>query len=159
MTLLDSETAQQIEEQNVLKAAHKRRLFVLQEKAAQFGIDTPAHIKTEIEDIERQILTIEATVTKLYIGAARQAEKNLIADTLFSENTETSTESRLAALGRYIMHVEDSLRREIAGVYRTFDIWQSSDTGERVRRQRKLDYFLYIITFLLVVLIIISFVR
>jgi hypothetical protein len=159
MTLLDTETAQQIEEQNLLKAAHKRRLFVLQEKAAQFGFNTPAEIKTEIGDIEHQITVIDATITKLYIAAARQAERNLIGETLFGNDPNTSIESRLAALGRYIMQVEDSLRNEVAGVYRTFDIWRSSDSGERVNRQRRLDYFLYIIVTLLIALIAISLLR
>lgn len=156
MTLLDAETAQQIGDQNALKAVHKRRLFVLQERAAQLGINTPAEVKTEIEDIERQIVAIETTITKLYIGAARQAERNLIGETLFGNDPNTTTESRLAALGRYIMQVEDSLRNDIAGVYRTFDIWRSSDSGERISRQRKLDYFLYIIVFLLFVLIVLA---
>jgi hypothetical protein len=159
MTLLDTETKQQIDEQNKLKAAHKSRLLVLQESAARFGYHTPAEVRTEIDDIERQLQTIDATITKLYIAAARQAERELIGNTLFGDDPNTSTDNRLSALGRYIMQVEDSLRNEIAGVYRTFDIWRSSDSGERINRQRKLDYFLYIIVVLLIVLIVISLLR
>lgn len=159
MSLIDSETAQQLDEQNRLKAAHKKRLFVLQEKAAHLGINTPAEIRTEIEQIEQQVIAIETTITKLYIASARQAERNLIGETLFGDDHSNSTDNRISALGRYIMQVEDSLRNEIAGVYIIFDRWRSTDNDERIRRQKRLDYTLYAIILLIIILIVISIWR
>jgi hypothetical protein len=40
---------------------HKRRLQILKEKAAQFGISTPPEILTEIEDIESKLKELEQT--------------------------------------------------------------------------------------------------
>ncbi|MCB0046913.1 MAG: CHAT domain-containing protein [Caldilineaceae bacterium] len=43
-----------------LLSAHRRRLQALELQAASFGLLTPPHISTEIEDIRREIAAIEA---------------------------------------------------------------------------------------------------
>lgn len=43
-----------------LRIAHQKRLQILELQAANFGLSTPPHILTEIEDIQRQISSIDA---------------------------------------------------------------------------------------------------
>jgi hypothetical protein len=116
-------------------------------------------VQTEIEDIEQTVKAIEATITKLYIGAAREAERNLMGKSLFDNGDGTDTEKRLSALGHYIAQVEDAMRREIAGIYRVFDTWRSSDSVERIKRQRRLDIYFYIIILLFIALIVVMTLR
>jgi hypothetical protein len=54
--LMDSNQQQQYLEE--LRGVHERRLHELELQAARMGQDTPAHIRTEIEDIEKTIADI-----------------------------------------------------------------------------------------------------
>jgi len=44
---------------------NRRRLFALEEQAAQFGLQTPSHIRTEIDDIHREITRLQTQLGKL----------------------------------------------------------------------------------------------
>jgi septal ring factor EnvC (AmiA/AmiB activator) len=59
------DTQTQLDELLKLREAHRRRLAVLQVQAAQHGNDTPPHIVTEQEDIDRQLTAVNQKISLL----------------------------------------------------------------------------------------------
>jgi hypothetical protein len=145
---VDNETKRQIDELLVIREDHTRRQYALERKAAQLGQNTPPEIEIELEDITAAIAAIDSSVVKLHVAAARQVERALIGMDVAGEITRESTNERLGALGRYIMFVEDSLRIDLAGLYRLIESWHDTDSGVRKMRQRRLDLLLVVIILL-----------
>src|ERR1044072_6569941 len=86
---VDLETKRQRDEQTPLHTEHQRPIVELQRKAARFGVETPPQVLTEIEDIEQTVKAIDATITKLYSGAARETERHLMGKSLFDNGDGT----------------------------------------------------------------------
>jgi hypothetical protein len=63
-----------IEEIKELIARHKRRLQKLKEKQASYGLDTPVHILTEIEDVELELEQLQTELETLTKGNLQSAD-------------------------------------------------------------------------------------
>ena len=69
------DTKEQLTELKKLREAHRRRLSVLQVQAAQFGYETPPAITTEMEDIDRQLTSINQKISLLAGALPAQLEQ------------------------------------------------------------------------------------
>jgi uncharacterized protein len=76
-SLVDDEQRQQFRE---LLRTHQSRLRVLELQHAQQGIQTPAHIITEIDDIRRQIARVTAQLMTAIPARTREQQRKLRAD-------------------------------------------------------------------------------
>ncbi|KPV46466.1 hypothetical protein SE17_43280, partial [Kouleothrix aurantiaca] len=56
------DTQAQLTELYKLREAHRQRLGVLQVRAAQFGIEAPPHITTEVEDVDHQLAEVNKKI-------------------------------------------------------------------------------------------------
>ncbi len=66
-------TSNLVKRHKELLAMHERRLHQLRLKAAQQGVDAPAAVQLEIEDVEQQIELLLAEIGHSYINALKES--------------------------------------------------------------------------------------
>ncbi len=59
------ETKAQLVDLKKIRQAHRERQAQLQYRAAQFGYDVPAHISTEIDDVDTQLAEVNRKISLL----------------------------------------------------------------------------------------------
>lgn len=113
---MDSETQRQIRELEGLRSAHVSRLRVLETQQAHYGIDAPAHITIEIDEIGSKVEAIDKSLLRL-----RTAVPPLI---------DLSEEAmRIEALA-------DSIRKEMKALWHfLFDEQDARKAGQRRYRE------------------------
>jgi len=146
---LDSDELQAISE---IRANHRRRLLELEKKHALQGISAAPEILIEIEDIRLKIEEIDSRTVKQYLNQANWTEA--FNDIGKGATTIRELSDRVTALGQYIMFKEDSIRQEIAGLYKTIFDEREKDERDRYNRQRRNDILFYSIIILLILIVI-----
>jgi len=155
---MDAETQSQLTDLTQLRTTHERRRHQLRLQAATAGRNAPPEIRVELEDLDATIVSIETQITKLHISANQEHYARQLAPEI--ENGQEPTLNvlieRQAAQGRYIQHVEDSLRTELTGIYRLLLDRADVDDASRTGRQHWLDTAIKIIIGLLIALLVIA---
>ena len=113
------DTKEQLIELKKLREAHRQRLSVLQVQAAQFGYETPPAITTEMEDIDRQLTSINQKISLLAGALPAQLEQlgpvdpqSLIPQTI----VPATINERLLMLTLEVMHLADEMRKNFGAV-------------------------------------------
>lgn len=135
---MDAETQLQLDQLQDLRVRHERRQHQLKLQAAELGRSTPPEVRTELEDIAGQISAIEKSITKLLI--AQQHEVERAADAPGARSGE-SGEASWHPLWLYITRLEDSLRKDINGIYLFVEQRIGADGVVRDTRQRETDRY------------------
>lgn len=153
---VDAETEAQIHDLIDLRTEHRKRLHALERQAAQQGMQTPAHITTEIEHIKEQLAGIEATITKLYVAEARHLARNVWEP---GEAAGDHTPERLRAIWRELGNIETAVHREAGGIYHLVETHYEQDSRHRRQRQTRNDVYSISVIVLLILLIFIVLFR
>lgn len=171
------DTQAQIQELLEIREAKRRRFGVLQVQAATYGYETPAHIKTELSDLEGELTRINAKLAELE-RAKRKAELQQLEAVPSVESLTPVTivpqtiNEHLIALAAQFENFKVEARREFRAVQvailkeseqRTQDHettrdmikeeqderveWQESEKVERERRQAVLSRWLFALGF------------
>jgi CHAT domain-containing protein len=114
---MDNQQRQHLEE---LRLTHQRRLQVLKLQSARFGTSAPPHILTEIEDIEEQIVSIDARLVELEQSAPQHSAQKAIVVILFLSADPTDV-SRLR-LGEELREIQEKL--QLAKLREHFELQQ-----------------------------------
>lgn len=146
---MDSDELQAIAE---IRENHRRRLLELEKKQALWGLSADPLIAIEIEDIRLKIEEIDKKTVKQYLGQANWTEA--FNDIGKGATTIRELSERITALGQYIMFREDSIRREIAGLYKTIFDEREKDSTDRYNRQRRNDILFFSIIILLIIIVL-----
>ncbi len=140
------ETKRQIEELQRLREAHRGRLAVLQVRAAQFGIEAPAHVTTEIEDIDGQLAEVNRKIALLQ-GALPGQQQQLEPpppDSLYPIAVVPATiNERLLILTMEVVRLGDEMRKNFTAVQLgqqkdTESLWHAlTDTRDEIAVERE----------------------
>ena len=120
--MADEETQRQLSELDMsitatarIRDAHQRRLYVLQEQAAQYGIEAPAHLVTESIDLGVKLKAADEQIREFRRLAARleQAPQSALtlpdADAVIPELLPAVVDARLRGLDRANERIEDAI--------------------------------------------------
>lgn len=143
-----------LEELAELRENHRKRLVVLEQTAALYGIDVEPHIKIEIEDIKQKIADIDKEANHILLSSVSWTDD--FVDTSSDITNPKVLSDRITALGRYLAYREDSIRREVTGIYRFIVDNKEKDDNNRLFRQRRTDHLYILIILLLVVIIVLQ---
>lgn len=114
---MDNQQRQHLEE---LRFTHQKRLQVLELQAASFGLSAPPHILTEIEDIRKQIGSIDARLAELEQYTSHHSAQGAVIAVLFLSADPTDA-SRLR-LGEELREIQEKL--QLAKLREQFELHQ-----------------------------------
>lgn len=145
---MDDETQRQLAElrdqvaaTTRIRAAHRQRLSVLQEQAAKFGIEAPAHLVTEIADLGVTIRETDAQLVEFRRLIARlelAPQSALIlpgGDAIYPELIPAVVDSRLQALDRSNERTLDGLDQIWGAIERAAIESREWRSAERAARE------------------------
>lgn len=135
-----------------IRENHRKRLLKLEMTAALKGIDAEPSLVIEIEDIRLKIEDIDRKLANKHLRQVNWAET--FTDIGAGATTVKELSDRITALGQYMLFREDSIRREIAGLYKTIFDEREKDSIKRYRRQRYTDILFFSIIILLILIVI-----
>lgn len=135
-----------------IRENHRKRLLRLEKTAALKGIDAEPDLIIEIEDIRLKIEEIDRKLAKEQLRQVNWAETFI--DIGHGATTVEGLSDRITALGQYMLFREDSIRREIAGLYKTIFDEREKDNIKRYKRQRYTDILFFSIIILLILIVI-----
>jgi len=137
------DTQTQLDELLKLREAHRRRLAVLQVQAAQHGNDTPPHIVTEQEDIDRQLTAVNQKISLLSGALPSQQRYPVDPKSLVPQTIVPATiNERLLVISLELMHLGDEMRKNFQAAYQsqakdTDSLWHAiTDTRDEVAVER-----------------------
>ena len=140
------DTKDQLAELLKLREAHRTRLGVLQVRAAQFGIEAPPHITTEVEDIDRQLAEVNRKINLLEGALPEQRAQLGSVDprSLIAQPVVPATiNERLLVLTLELMHLGDEMRKNFQAVHQaqakdTAALWHAiTDTRDEIAVERE----------------------
>lgn len=139
------DTQAQLTELYKLREAHRQRLGVLQVRAAQFGIEAPPHITTEVEDVDHQLAEVNKKIGLLEGALPAQVEQLNPVDprSLIPQSVVPATiNERLLVLTLELMHLGDEMRRNFTALQLsqqkdTESLWHAiTDTRDEIAVER-----------------------
>lgn len=136
---MDDRTADTIRDLQQLQAAHARRQHALQLQAATAGRNTPIEVTIELVDVARSIADLEKQIRQARAVARDSLVADLAAPPAGNDPSVADVASSVAQLGQLLGYTEDSLRREISGVYTAFFDHNETDAAARDTRQKAVD--------------------
>jgi hypothetical protein len=101
---MDNQERKHLEE---LRQAHQKRLQVLEQQAAHFGLSAPPHVLIEIEDIKQTIASIDAQLAVAKPPLPHASESETIAILLLSADPTNASRLRL---GEELREIQEKLR-------------------------------------------------
>lgn len=131
-----------------LTNAHEDRLTVLRLQAAQYGRSTPAEIKTEIASIERELIEIADRIARNERLETKWLSRIQQPATASAGDLDPQIANQVAAVGRYVVDLQESVSRESGAIIRLLSRSGDEDAAERRRRQRMTNLFYVVITLL-----------
>jgi len=137
------DTQQQLDELYKLREAHRRRLAVLQIQAAQHGNDTPPHIVTEQEDIDRQLNAVNQKISLLSGALPAQIQRPIDPKSLIPQTIVPATiNEHLLVISLELVHLGDEMRKNFQASYQsqkqdTESLWHAiTDTRDEIAVER-----------------------
>lgn len=128
-----------------IREAHQRRLYVLQEQAASFGLAAPAHLLTEIADLgvkvraaDGEIREIERRVARLEL-APQSALALPASGSPIPQLIPAVVDTRLSALEHSMVRVEDAvahIREQAEQARQESREWRQAERAGRQEGQR-----------------------
>lgn len=163
-----AELAERLASTRRIREAHQRRLYVLQEQAAQFGKDAPAHILTEIADLgikvreaNAEIQEIERRIARLELApqSGLSATAGITGPAVIPELLPAVVDTRLQAVEHAIERIGDAIAymREQADQAREESReWRSAERSSRETGQRRYDRMVIVLIILAAVVVLIA---
>jgi hypothetical protein len=137
------DTQEQLEELYKLREAHRRRLATLQVKAATFGIDVPAHIVTEQQDIDRELSAVNQKIGLLSGALPAQIQRPVDPKSLIPQTIVPATiNEHLLVISLELVHLGDEMRKNFQASYQSQKqdadgLWHAiTDTRDEVAVER-----------------------
>jgi hypothetical protein len=126
--------AQDIAQQNRIRNARKRRLYVLEEQAAQYGLDCPPHITVEIASLKKELEIRESIIAspiEAEVAASIGPDGQFIALTQFFDQVNKG----ISMIGQRVDDVHGYLDERISRIEETDFEYRSTERQDRIAGQ------------------------
>src|SRR6266498_2590137 len=114
------ETKAQLVDLKKIRQAHRERQAQLQYRAAQFGYDVPAHISTEIEDVDTQLAEVNRKISLLEgsLPGQQQQLEPAPAESLCPTTVVPATiNERLLVITMELVRMQDEMRKNFQALH------------------------------------------
>ncbi len=140
------ETKAQLVDLKKIRQAHRERQAQLQYRAAQFGYDVPAHISTEIDDVDTQLAEVNRKISLLEgsLPGQQQQLEPAPAESLCPTTVVPATiNERLLIITMEVVRMQDELRKNFQALHMAQQkdaesLWHAiTDTRDEVTVERE----------------------